>query len=404
MKQNVQFEEILNRCLDRVLKGEPVEQCLRDYPGQAKELEPLLRTALAARAASAVLPSSEFKARARYEFQAALQDMKSTRKRANPFLQWRWQWQSAWSLAALVLAFILLSGSGTVIAARNSMPDNPLYSVKLFTENVQLTFTRSDTGKTELNARFAERRADEIVYAASNNKTQDVQTAASHLNSNMANIADLTGNTLAAANLNNAQKSRNDTVATGQEMQSQSLNAAPPVVNNTAGNAPVVLSTPGPESIAPPEISITAAPQTAPAPVTGGNAGSGVTPEPAPQPASVPSVMPMAPAVKGFAPEQPAQTNEDTQKSADTPISESPQLRHSYGLNGANNSGNPATEQEKLLQVISANYATLKSRLEEALKVASPDVRQIIRQALAQAQDEYDKAVKNLQLAELANQ
>ena len=85
MNQNEKFNDILNECLDRIFKGETVEQCLQDYPEQAKELEPLLRTAMAARVASTIQPRAEFKARARYEFQTALNDM-AARKAAQVLL------------------------------------------------------------------------------------------------------------------------------------------------------------------------------------------------------------------------------------------------------------------------------------------------------------------------------
>jgi len=68
---------ILNECIDRIIKGEMVEQCLRSYPDQAKELEPLLRTALNVKIASNIQPRAEFKARARYELLATLREMEA---------------------------------------------------------------------------------------------------------------------------------------------------------------------------------------------------------------------------------------------------------------------------------------------------------------------------------------
>ena len=75
MKQDKQFDNILNECLDRILRGETVEKCLQSYPEQAPELEPLLRTALATKMASHIQPRPEFKAKARYEFTAAIHEM-----------------------------------------------------------------------------------------------------------------------------------------------------------------------------------------------------------------------------------------------------------------------------------------------------------------------------------------
>jgi len=68
---------ILNECIDRIIKGEMVEQCLRSYPDQAKELEPLLRTALLIKIAFNIHPRAKFKAGARYELQATLREMEA---------------------------------------------------------------------------------------------------------------------------------------------------------------------------------------------------------------------------------------------------------------------------------------------------------------------------------------
>lgn len=128
MNQNEKFNNILNECLDRILKGEAVEQCLSGYPDQAKELEPLLRTALAARAASTVQPRAEFRAKARYEFQSALRDMVVGKKsQRRPLFSLHWQWRSGWAIAIIAIIIVVLAGGGTIAAAANSMPDNTLY-------------------------------------------------------------------------------------------------------------------------------------------------------------------------------------------------------------------------------------------------------------------------------------
>ena len=120
MKISNEFENILDQCLERLVTGETIEQCLLSYPEQALELEPLLRTAQAAREASAILPRADFKARARYEFQAALHDAVGNKK------QPRFSLRRGWVPALLIVGILLVSGGGTALAASNSMPDSPL--------------------------------------------------------------------------------------------------------------------------------------------------------------------------------------------------------------------------------------------------------------------------------------
>jgi hypothetical protein len=66
------FAQILDHCIDRMARGEGIELCLRDHPGEAAELGPLLRVALMTCQAAAVDPRPEFKARARSQLRSVL--------------------------------------------------------------------------------------------------------------------------------------------------------------------------------------------------------------------------------------------------------------------------------------------------------------------------------------------
>lgn len=177
---NRKFDDILNECLERLLvKGETVEQCLQSYPEHAAELKPLLQTALASKKALEIKPSTEFKARARYQFRAALAE--SAAKKSRPSFAWMPRWATA-----LILAIgILMAGSGTVAAASYSMPDSLLYPVKITTEQVQLSLTHSDAGKAELDIKLADERVAEIVYLANKGDTQRIEATTQQLIKNM---------------------------------------------------------------------------------------------------------------------------------------------------------------------------------------------------------------------------
>jgi hypothetical protein len=157
MGKTKEFDNILDECLERLLTGgETIEQCLVQYPEQVVELRPLLETALAAKKVSSIQPRPEFKERARYQFRAALQEIPARRG----FFTFVWP---AWATVVAIVLALLLSGGGTVALAANSMPDEPLYSVKIATEQVRLVFTFSDIGKADLEkvAVLAETWVDE---------------------------------------------------------------------------------------------------------------------------------------------------------------------------------------------------------------------------------------------------
>ena len=185
MKKSSDFENILDACLERLVKGETVEQCLESYPELAVQLEPLLRTAQAAREASAILPRAEFKARARYEFRSALQA--ATTKRRLPLFGLR----RGWVMALMIVSILLVSGGGAAAAASNSMPDSRLYPVKLATEQVQLALTPSDMGKARLCAVLADKRIAEIIYMADKGDAQCVEVVTQRLDERLTELATL---------------------------------------------------------------------------------------------------------------------------------------------------------------------------------------------------------------------
>ena len=247
-------------------------------------------------------------------------------------------------LPLIAIIVVVLAGGGTVAAAGNSMPDSTLYPVKLATEEVQLALTSSDVDKTELNAKFADRRADEIVYLAAKGDVKEVEVTAQRLNTNLENMTQLTGVNVTS-----------DEAGTGGAV--------------TRGTEPVAI-----------------APQTAPVSPTPTETQQAL----APMIAAVPSI-------------EPVPTNESTHSTsngnsapatseATKPVGKSSTERGSEHLSTMTLSPRLA----KLKQIVTDNYNKRQARLEEAIQKAPANVRPAIRQALLQSQAEYKKALQNL--------
>jgi len=182
-----EFDNILDECLERLLvKGETIEQCLQSYPEQASELEPLLRTALATGEAVDFQPRPEFRAKARYQFRSALREMEGGSRRSLS------GWFPRWATSVAIVLVVLVAGSGTVAAASNSMPDSPLYSVKLATEQVRLVLTPSPLGKAEFCASLADRRVEEILYVAGKGNPRQVERVTRELDVCLTRLSSLT--------------------------------------------------------------------------------------------------------------------------------------------------------------------------------------------------------------------
>jgi hypothetical protein len=371
MNQDDKFNDILSECLDRILKGGTVEQCLRDYPEQAAELEPLLRTALHAKIASNVQPRAEFRARARYEFQSALRDIEMKKSRQNPFLSWIWQRQPGWSLAVIAVVVMVLSGGGVVAASSFSMPDDPLYSVKLASEKVQLAVTPSDLGKAELNNKFADRRTEEIVYMASKGDSQEVQITAQLLNTNLENIS---------SNLAGG-RDRSEPSGINADLPAQPDTGLPDDKSMIREPALGAASAPGVAADAPAE-TLQAAPFSAPqpAPETPMSAASRSIPETALPDTNLDSVERGLAASRFSTPEV------------------SVQNWSIHGGPGYSNLPANITQSEDweiLKKIIDSHWARLAD-LEKALDNAPPEVRPAIRDAIAKSVNEYDRAISNM--------
>ncbi len=183
-----QFNTILDECLERIMVGgETVAQCLERYPEYAAELEPLLQTAVIANKAVDIQPSPEFKARARFQLRTEMTRADEKKKRSI------FAWHPRWAVAVITVVVVVLLGGGTVYAASsdNTIPGNPLYAVKLATENVRLALTSSDTAKAEVYTAMVNSRMIEIERLMERGKTELAQRTLTRLSNYLDKMAQL---------------------------------------------------------------------------------------------------------------------------------------------------------------------------------------------------------------------
>jgi hypothetical protein len=89
--------------------------------------------------------------------------------------------QGSYFIKAMVVTIlvmgILLGTSFTVYAAQSSLPGEPLYAVKSFSEDVRLSLTSSSQDKLNLILDYTNRRSDEINLLAAKGKALPDQTS-----------------------------------------------------------------------------------------------------------------------------------------------------------------------------------------------------------------------------------
>jgi hypothetical protein len=164
------FEQVLNSCLDRLQAGDSIQACLASYPAHADELAPLLGVAVSLRLPDngPMMTTEGFESgQARLLAHAAgLQ----SRRPAQESRLWRGTWMGLLTgtrrLAVASLAGVLLLcgvlSAGTVSAAAGSLPGSPLYPVKRATEAVVSAAAFTPRLQTRVHLAWAERRLREI--------------------------------------------------------------------------------------------------------------------------------------------------------------------------------------------------------------------------------------------------
>jgi len=106
------FDEIFDECVDRINRGEGLEDCLASYPEHAEELESLLRAMLDTQMAYTFTPSPTAKMAARQRFNAALQELERRREARRPLFPSLAGWSKVWVTAAVVVVIALIGYFG----------------------------------------------------------------------------------------------------------------------------------------------------------------------------------------------------------------------------------------------------------------------------------------------------
>lgn len=173
--------ETLDKCIEAMRQGKTKEECLALYPDAAPALAPLLEAAEYVRQAPKA-EASEAAMRAgkvRLLQEAARLRTEKKQKPARPWRRLSFLASTTFALPqvrplawapvlSLLLALSLIFGSvTTAMAAGRSLPDEPLYPIKLAGEQVQLTLTLTPTARADLALSLTEKRLGEIATLSS---------------------------------------------------------------------------------------------------------------------------------------------------------------------------------------------------------------------------------------------
>jgi len=156
------FNSILDDCIAALQQGATIDDCLARYPAHADRLEPLLALTDKVRRTPLAPPRPWPQATAWQRVRQRATDLRSSPQPVHLSFGYGAWLRPVAITVALLLALFGATG-GTVLASQNSLPDSPLYRVKLATEDVRLWFVFDDVHRAEILLDQSNERMDEIL-------------------------------------------------------------------------------------------------------------------------------------------------------------------------------------------------------------------------------------------------
>ncbi|MCG8346227.1 MAG: DUF5667 domain-containing protein, partial [Chloroflexales bacterium] len=161
MNHHDSIENIVDQCLLRLDAGESVAECLRDFPQQAVELEPMLVAATTLQQWQAPTLAPAVREAARTKAHAALRSQQHPKRLGDRYgfvtglgggLPLRFGF-------ALLMALALLGSS--VAYAQASLPGDPLYGLKRASEQINASLASGTEQRLQNQLELANRRLEE---------------------------------------------------------------------------------------------------------------------------------------------------------------------------------------------------------------------------------------------------
>lgn len=195
----MEFVDILDIAAQRLTDGQSLPSILADFPAEADRLGPMLNIAVSLNQAFPVeMPTPDQLQADRQAFLAQVQFLQQQPVSAPPLVrlknwivdtfswptfklasQLSFQRKDQARMSSLLLKVMLIFGvvmgltGGTAVMAANSLPDSPVYPLKLSMEQARLALTADPAGQATLHLEMAQVRAQEMMQLARRGATPD---------------------------------------------------------------------------------------------------------------------------------------------------------------------------------------------------------------------------------------
>jgi len=157
------IETILDLCLDKLKEGKSIEYCLNLYPELAAELEPLLHLTKDLEGVPKPEPRKEAINLALIKMGEAIAAEREKKTVIEKLFPRPFMFRPAFARALTFVLILVIAVWSMGFFSSRRIPGHLLYPLKLATERVKFTLTRSSEGKVELRLTLADRRLEELV-------------------------------------------------------------------------------------------------------------------------------------------------------------------------------------------------------------------------------------------------
>ncbi len=164
----LKIEEVLDQLLKEKAKGRDIDEILKNYPEYQDELMELLKIAEAFERLPAFEPDQMAITRTVLE----AKDIFHRQEKISIFKRYLILQPTLVRVFGVIIMVILIGGAGLLFSSR-SMPGDLLYPAKRFSEKIHYSLTFNPEGKAVLHIKFADRRAEELVYTFNKNRKID---------------------------------------------------------------------------------------------------------------------------------------------------------------------------------------------------------------------------------------
>lgn len=158
------FESILSECLEAMLHGATVDDCLARYPRQAKKLAPQLAMAAQVSRTPLVAARPEAQEQAWRKLQKRTNELRSgtVRPVVTRAVRTSPVWLKPVAVSAVVVFSLSAAGGGVMYAAQDASPDSSLYRAKLTGEDLRVMLIFDDAHKANVLLDQSQQRMEEI--------------------------------------------------------------------------------------------------------------------------------------------------------------------------------------------------------------------------------------------------